>query len=228
MTAIFGVAIFFHMSFIDAIDQEANVSFSTTLLAVIKAGYLADIDDCLLREGAYPEAMKVAMLIFLVSIVFLVSLNALIALMGSSYEKVAENASAELCREKTKLLLELMRFMPRSCRAVMDEEHRHFMQFSYKSVHIDAEWEGHLSAMKRHIDKRLNSTLDFIGKRFDSQQEEAKRLNRTLDFIGKRFDSQQEEVQNLSKQVSELVALLHPKGPGEGSDGGVVGGQHMS
>ena len=114
----------------DCVDHPYGstwISFFSVFLMTV----LGDFDTDLFQQSA---STIVTQLVFLFVVLFItvISLNALIALLGDSYAKVSENEAANKSKERAELICEFLGIMRKSRRDKIERESRyiHLLQVS--------------------------------------------------------------------------------------------------
>jgi hypothetical protein len=176
--------------------EFANVH--SALFRTFLMGVLGDFDVEALDESSWPAFAK-SMFVLLMCVVLIIMLNLLIALMGSSYEKVMDAFVVTQRVERLQLCVQQIALLsvvsPGSIRR-LDQKMQYFHQLVPDGADAldETEWSGQLSAMKAAI----NASALKLGA---EQASQASRLDRLEEMLGEMIEIQ-------SKQGEKLDRLL--------------------
>jgi hypothetical protein len=152
--------------------RSGYATLGDALVTTMFAGVFGDFDrDVVENYALHPTATLALMVLMLLSISLIV-LNALIAFMGDSYNKVSEQRYSELSRERASLIVEL-------CTG-LDAARLAEIQRATKWAYIlmpasdleevngaEHEWEGELAEIKRAVRNALMVELAPMASKTD-------------------------------------------------------------
>mmetsp|Transcript_69730 Transcript_69730/g.127921 ORF Transcript_69730/g.127921 Transcript_69730/m.127921 type:complete len:150 (+) Transcript_69730:2-451(+) len=115
-------------------------------------------------------------------------LNLLIALMGSSYEKVMCNFTAELLRERAAIIVNMMgllKIFPGKLRRLEDQMNwfHVLLPGSKDDAGYGDEWSGQLHAVKNEITAHADRVMARVDARVDEVQSDIEGLKRGMNLI---------------------------------------------
>jgi WD40 repeat protein len=155
-------------------DPDPFNSFGRSLLSTLQLTILGNYDDGIL-EGT--EYTFLAIFTFVVAIlcVFVVTLNALIAVLSDSYARVQENAVANRRKERAELIVEYLSIMPTIYRKRIEDETQYFHALLEADEDGDLlinkeDWEGGLNALRKDLEDLNNDTNNMNRQALEELQ----------------------------------------------------------
>ena len=136
------------------VNECDGVPFGTmarSILSTFEITILGAYDSDILYEN---ENHILAGFIFMiaVTVIFVISLNALIAVLGDSFSRVQENVTANRRRERAELIVDYLSMMPNRTRKHIEENNQYFHALLASDGHGDLlfhkdDWQGGLNQM---------------------------------------------------------------------------------
>ena len=192
----------------DEVGCDALVSrFSNpgdALFTITKMLLLGGYDLGFYEPSQYYVALQ---LIFSFTMIFvvIVLLNLLIALMGASVGRIAENAEMEVAYLRTAIIAEVEIFMS-------DKEKANERNFPpYLHVLVPKTVATKLSAEEniKELDKKLDNNKQELDKKLDNNKQELdKKLDNNKHELAK-LDKKMEEVAKLMEQLTSRITYPH-------------------
>eukprot|EP01046_Picozoa_sp_COSAG06_P014978 COSAG06_NODE_946_length_11363_cov_6.766602_4_plen_312_part_00 len=155
-----------------------------------------------LLDDAFSPALAYAVFFQYTVLVTIVMLNLLIALMGGSYERVAETAELETLKQRAELILQFERMMTKA----EQKDQRLHPTYLHLLVKKDSDAEegnradeeaGVINGVKRLLQSKLSMDGSKVGA-----------LHNKVGALDDKVDQLQSEVHDLNKQMSEVVTML--------------------
>jgi len=190
------VVIMVCFSFVFNIDRpEAANSLSSGLFQTFVVGILADFDTNDFNDtktGAWFSKIIFVILMFAVQVVML---NLLIAIMGSTYERVSDMQYTTLRASRARVVIKQVNLL-----SVFRNRYRTFTDhndLAYSLVPISAAsrktgqhaWSGHLNALKKHMDDRLREQMTNFKDELTLIQEDVAHHQTMQEDLGEIKDS---------------------------------------
>jgi hypothetical protein len=189
---LFGFAVTFRLLF-GGTGDEGFDSLRRSFLSTFEITILGTYDGSLLYNEVQFRALSTVIFILAVTCVLVVALNALISILGDSYAKVQEHATANRRNERAALIVEYLTLLPSWHRKRIEDRTKWF----HVLLEVDAQdnllvkkddWEGGLNAVRRDL-------LGMEQRLIDQEQKIVERVKSELD----------DELRNFKKEV--LAAL---------------------
>jgi len=136
-------------------DNDPFGSLSQSLLSTFEMTIVGSYDPSIVRESN-DQILAGLTFVISVTVVLVVALNALIAVLGDSFSRVQENATANLRRERAELIVGYLAMMPRKQRKKIEYNTQYFHALLASDGHGDllvnqANWQGGLNMLKREL-----------------------------------------------------------------------------
>ncbi|GMH51499.1 hypothetical protein TrST_g307 [Triparma strigata] len=211
--------------------------FSTFAMALTMT---FEIDD--IYSSPNPKLTKVTFMI-LVFVVTIISLNALIAFLGDSYQRIQESSTANMRKMRAMIVLEYIELMPVYKRLEVEKNSKFFHKLQpvdelQARTLEDNEWQGQIKAIKTSTRTIINELRNDLEKKFVEQNEvisELKEQNAAMKDIlgsihgllegdgGKTSEGEKEDEVEESKDIYKRK--LKREGGGRGRGLGEEGGR---
>jgi len=136
---------------INECDGEPFGTMARSILSTFEITILGAYDSDILYEN---ENHILAGFVFMiaVTVIFVISLNALIAVLGDSFSRVQENVTANRRRERAELIVDYLSMMPNRTRKRIEEKNQYFHALLASDGHGDLlfnrdDWQGGFNHM---------------------------------------------------------------------------------
>eukprot|EP00746_Dinoflagellata_sp_MGD_P167671 gnl/MRDRNA2_/MRDRNA2_98495_c0_seq1.p1 gnl/MRDRNA2_/MRDRNA2_98495_c0~~gnl/MRDRNA2_/MRDRNA2_98495_c0_seq1.p1 ORF type:complete len:1525 (+),score=232.33 gnl/MRDRNA2_/MRDRNA2_98495_c0_seq1:92-4576(+) len=164
LIVVAGFSNFFYFSLKGTSDEKFEEdthqrfgNFGASLFETMKVGLFGDLE--LMLETLHSNHHYVFirfMLVFYLIVTLIVMLNALIAIMGDSYSRVADSLHPTMCRQRAKVVVELLEVDPN--RAQIEEDTKWIHVFAHEhSPDLRGDWAGQLNAIRKEIKTSLSN-----------------------------------------------------------------------
>ncbi len=234
LTVIFGIILAFTFSFrslhkqestLDDYDDESRkfISPAISLKLIFLTGFFASFDDEIFDE-TYSPIFSWVLIIALLLFVAIVSLNALIALVGDIFDRISGERKAVLTRVKAEHILMLYCVMLPNRREKLEEKNK----WTYKLVSLDRinetgdeddvkkeDNDHYRKANKNDVNKmtdRMKGEMDGAETRIKTEMEGMKcEIKDMKTNIGNNMEGMKKKIEDIENKFDQILDLLTKK-----------------
>ena len=172
-------------------DKDPFGSLSQSMLSTFELAILGSYEPSILRDSR-DEVLAGMTFVIAVTVVLVVALNALIAVLGDSFSRVQQNATANRRRERAELIVGYLAMMPRKRRSMIENNTNYFHTLLASDGHGDlllsrGDWQGGLNLLKRELTEMIEAnnedTQRTIGELRSELVEEIGTMSSVLNDI---------------------------------------------
>jgi len=203
--------------------------FFTALLTTFDIAILGNFSPGSFQLSTAPWLSQLVFVVMMMGIM-VVALNALIALLGDSFERVQDSKAAKTSRLRAQFVVEYLSMLPEGRRSAIERAtmwtHQLVPQSEYERRANDggasSEWQGRLAAMKSMMKSELvvhqkasDAKIDTIQKAIDVNQEAMGAKIGDLDAkIDAKIDANQKAIdEKIDAKMSELLDAIKVLSP---------------
>ena len=157
-------------------DRDPFGTLSRSLLSTFELTILGAYETSMFFDS---QNTPLAILTFVtvITVILVVALNALIAVLGDSYSRVQENATANRRKERAELIVEYLSMMPKWQRNRIEDNTQYFHALLEADADGDFlvnkdDWQGGLNALKRELSEMNEANNESMRKNIDALRTE--------------------------------------------------------